>query len=401
MHDVPGWVEGFRGVILAVVWTVLVLRLPALRRPAQRPMWTVLLVQGGGSLAIQAPVGAWVDRMTGIPKADELAVALVATIDFATVWRFAVALHSGGGRAPAWLRRAPEVCAATMFALAVVFFAVTPVAERYGAQARGPWIGYAVVWTAYGAITAVGAAALFWRHGVTMRSPVLRLSLLALAVGASCELPYLVVRGVRWFTPNAPEVFTLAEFWFSFARFVLVALGCSLAAIEPLRKSALYRYRRQRLYGMWLLLRRATPDLVLIEPRSRIADLVAVGNSWEQLHQRVIDIRDSISYLHDGWASPELLAKAAGQAPGAGGGRSGRLVAIACWIEVTRRDSMAGAPKLHAEVDQDLLPDVDSGESTVHREIRQLLRLHRALRSRAVHDFADRTHSPTPEATAS
>ncbi|MET8678325.1 DUF6545 domain-containing protein [Streptomyces sp. NPDC004647] len=389
MHDVPHWVETLRGVILLVVWAVLVLRVPALWRPRQRPVWIVLLALVTGSVMIQAPVAEWIDGVTGVAKASELAVALVALTDFAAVWWFAVVLHMAGHSAPAWLRRAPVVCAAAMAVLAVAFFIVTPAPDRFGEQAHGWWLGYAAVWILYGAITAVGAAAILWRHGITMRSPVLRISVLALAIGTSAELPYLAVRAVRWFTPEAPPALALVGFWCSFARFVLVALGCSLAAVEPLRRAFLYWYRRQRLRGLWLLLRQATPELVVTPPRSRVSDLLTFENAWEQLHQRVIDIRDSIALLHDGWASPQLSRQASEYAAEAGPRGRERLVATACWIEATRRDAAAGAPKLHHELDKDLLPEVHASESTVHRETRHLLRLHRVLRSRTVDAFAE------------
>ena len=401
MHDVPGWVEDLRGVILLVVWIVLVVRIPATWRPRQRPAWIVLAALAAGAIAIQAPIAQWINHATGVSRANELAVTLVALTDFAAVWWFALTLHRAGHSIPAWLRRAPLVCAATMAVLAVFFFVVTPAAQRYGAQARGWWIGYAVAWIVYGAITATGAATIFWRHGVTMRSPVLRVSVLMLAVGTTAELPYLVIRAVRWFVPGTSPTLALVGFWCSFARFVLVALGCSVAAMEPLRKAILHWYRRQRLYGLWLLLRQATPELVVQAPPSRAADLVAYDNTWERLHQRVVDIRDSITFLHDGWASPHLLHEATRFATQGTGGKHAHLVATACWIEVTRRDAAAGVPKLHHELDKSLLPQVLASESTVHREIRHLLQLHRALQSRSVHAFADDVQhrasaTPTP-----
>ncbi|GAA3040564.1 hypothetical protein GCM10020000_18900 [Streptomyces olivoverticillatus] len=126
MHDVPGWVETLRGVILSIVLAVLALRIPSLRRPRQRPLWYVLLALATGSLAIQPQVGPWIDGATGIAKAGELTVTMVALTDFAAVWWLAVALHSAGHAAPARLRRAPVVSAAAMAVLAVAFFAVTP-----------------------------------------------------------------------------------------------------------------------------------------------------------------------------------------------------------------------------------------------------------------------------------
>ncbi|MFC7304475.1 DUF6545 domain-containing protein [Streptomyces monticola] len=392
MHNVPAWVETMRGVILAIVWAVLVVRIPALWRSRQRPVWVVLLVLAAGSLFIQAEVGAWVDETTGVPKAGELAVALIALTDFAVVWWFALSLRTVGHPTPAWLRRAPLVCAATVAVLAVVFFVLTPEQDRYGEQARGWWVAYAIVWIGYGLLTAIGAGAVFWRYGLKMVSPVLRLSVLLLAVGTTAEVPYLAIRAIRWFDPQVASSLQLAGFWCSFARFVLVAIGCSLAAIDPLRKASLFWYRRQRIFRLWRMLRQATPELLVVTPQSRMSDLLTFRNSWELLHQRVIDIRDSIIFLRDGWATEQLLRQAAQQAPDADRHERDRLLATACWIEAARRDALAGAPKIHEELQQDLLPEVHGSESTMHREISYLLRLYRFLGSRRVTEFATQVH---------
>lgn len=377
-----------RGVVLAVVWTVLVLRLPALWRARQRPVWAVLLLLAGGSLFIQAGVGAWVDSTTGVAKAGELAVTLIALTDFAVVWWFALTLRAVDRPLPAWLRRAPLVCAGVMAFAAFLFFALAAEEDRYGEQAQGWWVAYALVWIGYGLLTAVGAAAVFWRYGVRMLSPTLRASMVILAVGTSAEVPYLVIRCIRWFEPDVSPALALAGFWCSFARFVLVAVGCSLAAIDPLRKASLFYYRRQRIFRLWRLLRQATPELLVVTPQSRLSDLLTFRNSWELLHQRVIDIRDSIIFLRDGWASAELLRDAARHAEGSSLSERDRLLATACWIEAARRDALAGTPRRHEEVHQGLLPEVHARESTMPREITYLVRLYRSLGSRPVSEFA-------------
>ncbi|MFI5497221.1 MAB_1171c family putative transporter [Actinoplanes sp. NPDC051859] len=378
MRDVPAWVESLRGLILVVVWIVVILRLPAVRRPGQRPAWIVLLCLALGSVAIQAGIAEWIDATTGVPQLSDLVVALVALTDFAAVWWFALHLRRDTQPGPA--RWAPLLAAATMAVLAVLFFLITPEADRFGAQARGWWIGYAVAWIAYGVTTALAAALIFWRTARSVRSPLVRYSMVALTVGVGAELPYLVIRAIRWFVPDAPAGLVLAGFWCSFTRFVVIALACSVAALEPAVRALVYRARRQRLAGLWTLLRAATPELVLHEPASRTADLLAPGNSWELLHQRVVEIRDSITLLHDGWATPDLLADAAA-------GR--RLVAIACWLEVTRRSALAGLPRTAQEPGHDLLPDVRATTATMRREVSQLVRLHREITSRTVRDFAD------------
>ncbi|SFQ71242.1 hypothetical protein SAMN05421810_11433 [Amycolatopsis arida] len=388
MRPVPDWVEDLRGVILLVVWVVLVLRVPAARDPRQRPAWVVLGALAVGSVVIQAPVKQWINDVVGIDKAHELVITLVALTDFAAVWWFALVLHAAGHAVPTWLRRAPFYCAAAMAVLAVAFFAVTPPADRYGARAEGWWVGYAVSWIGYGMITAVGASVLFWRHGLTMRDRVLRVSVLALAAGTTAEVPYLVIRAIRWFAPGASPDLAIVGFWFSFTRFVLVALGCSLAALEPLRTALLHWYRRQRLSGLWRQLRAATPELVVTGPESRVADLLAVRNGWERLHQRVVEIRDSISFLHSGWASPELLRAATDHAVEVAPPGRERLTATAAWIEATRRAALAEVPRSHHELGAELLPEVLASESTLRRDVRYLLRLHRALRRAEVRSFA-------------
>ncbi|NBE56208.1 hypothetical protein GUY60_33210 [Streptomyces sp. YC537] len=345
---------------------------------------------------MQAQVGAWIDTTTGVAKAGELAVTLIALTDFAAVWWLALTLRTVDRPTPAWLRRAPLVCAAVTAVAACVLFALAAEEHRYGERAEGVWVAYAVVWIGYGLVTAVGAAAVFWRYGLRMHSPALRASMLLLAVGTSAEVPYLVIRAVRWFDPEVSPALALAGFWCSFARFVLVAVGCSLAAIDPLRKASLFWYRRQRIYRLWRLLRQATPELLVVTPRSRLSDLLTFRNSWELLHQRVIDIRDSIIFLRDGWASPELLSEAVRHADASSTSERDRLLATACWIEAARRDALAGAPRRHEEVDQGLLPEVHARESTMPREITYLVRLHRSLASRHVSEFATRVR-PRPQ----
>lgn len=60
---------------------------------------------------------------------------------------------------------------------------------------------------------------------------------------------------------------------------------------------------------------------------------------------------------------------------------------MACWIEVTRRVALSGAPRLHNELDHELLPE-QAVQPTMHAEVRYLVRLRRVMRSRRVQAFA-------------
>ncbi|WP_328335923.1 MULTISPECIES: DUF6545 domain-containing protein [unclassified Streptomyces] len=345
-----------------------------------------------GTVSIQEPIANWIDTTTEVAKASELAVSLLATCDFACVWWLAVSLQKSEGRPAPLIRRAPVACAAIMAVLSVTFFALTPVADRFGIQANGWWIPYAVSWLTFGTITAAGAGIVFWRQSTAVSSPILRASLIAIALGTSAEIPYQAFRGIEYFDSPTPAL-RLICFWLSDSRFILVALGCSLAALEPLMRSAISWYCRQLLYRPWALLRQATPELMITPDRSRIEDMLNLRNSWEQLHQRVVDIRDSTTYLFASWASPELLDQASGHAVKDGRADRGRTVATACWLEVTRRRALARSPKLHREIEGLPLVDVHVDDALTLREVRQLHRLYRSLKSHTVREFADSMQS--------
>ncbi|MET9535881.1 DUF6545 domain-containing protein [Streptomyces sp. NPDC006649] len=341
-----------------------------------------------GTVSIQEPIANWIDATTGIAKASELVVSLLATCDFACVWWLAVSLQQSEGPTLSWLRRAPVTCAASMAILAVAFFSLAPATDRFGTRANGWWIPYAASWLTFGTITAAGAGIVFWRQRTAVLSPVLRVSLMAIALGTSAEIPYQAFRGIEYFGSPIPAL-PLICFWISDSRFILVALGCSFAALEPLIRSAVSWYCRQLLYRLWVLLRQATPELMITPSRSQIEDIFNLRDSREQLHQRVVDIRDSTTYLSASWASPELLDRASVHATKDGYDDQDRMVATACWLEVTRRQALAHSPKLYRNLDGLLLVEVQVGNAVALREVRQLHRLYRALKSRAVREFAD------------
>lgn len=167
-------------------------------------------------------------------------------------------------------------------------------------------------------------------HGRTLRA-----GLALVAVGNLMEVPFAVIRLGERLTWFASPVLADAAFHASTARFVMVPLGCAVAAFEPMRTALSYYHRRVRLYSLWRSLRDATAEIALGPPVSRWRDAMTFDNAWERLHRRVIEIRVSAFHLHDSWCRPELAE-----------------------------------------------------ESTVYEETRYLLVLGRALRSPAVQAFA-------------
>ncbi|SMC74151.1 MAB_1171c family putative transporter [Kibdelosporangium aridum] len=375
-----------RWVILTVVWVVVLVRTPAmLRDPQQRPLWVVLVVIALGAIPIQSWFAVWIDDLTGDPKFHNLFRGLFAVLDAAVTWRFVVHIagrkgtwwHSAGGR---WFR------AATAWAVAIaitICYYVTAPAERFRPSPDGPFAVYNILIFLYLGVSLGAAAWQMWRHLPGVRGRTLRAGLALVAIGNLMEVPFAVIRVGERLTWWASPVLTDVAFYASTARFIMVPLGCVVAAFEPMRTALLYYYRRIRLYSLWRSLRAATPEIALAEPMSRWQDIRTMDNAWERLHRRIIEIRDSAFYLYDTWGWPELVDQAAND------GRNDRIGVTARWLEVAKRESIAGSAKRYRSLDKAFLPALAAEESTVHEETRYLLRLHSALGSPAVQAFAD------------
>lgn len=372
-------------VILTVVWVVVLVRTPAMiRDPQQRPLWFVLVVIALGAIPIQPWFAEWIDGLTGDPKFHNLFRGLFAVLDAAVTWRFVVHIagrkdtwwHSSGGR---WLRAG---LAWSVAAAIIICYYVTPAAQRFRPTPDGPFAVYNLVIFLYLGIALGAAAWQMWRHLPGVRGRTLRAGLALVAIGNVMEVPFAAIRLGERLTLFASPVLTDIAFYASTARFIMVPLGCVVAAFEPMRTAVLYYYRRIRLYSLWRSLREATPEIALAAPISRRQDIFAFDNAWERLHRRIIEIRDSAFHLYDTWCWPELLEHAGRNAEG------DRIAITARWLEVARRESLAGSPKRYRSLDKAFLPELVAEESTVHRETRSLLRLHRELRSPAVQAFA-------------
>jgi hypothetical protein len=381
--------EGIRRIIITVVWAVLALRTPFMVRDRkQRPVWLVLIVIATGSIVIQSWFGTAINRATGIPQFNNLLQGLWGILDVAVTLEFIVRLADGKA---ASRRQSARIAGALAAGAGMALcFALTPQSQRFRSPtSSSTFTAYALIAAIY-MICAAGAAAwIMWHHLPQVRSKTLYTGLLLVMVGNTTEVPFMTIRTLqRLSTYASPELLRVALL-LNTTRFILLPLGCTIAAIEPLRQGALFYYRRLRLRPLWRLLRSASPELNIGPPVSMSRDMVAFKDGWERLHRRVVEIRDSVFYLHDAWASAELLAQAVRYADAVARPEQSRLVAIACWLEATRREAALDGPKLHHDLETALLPELLADESTIHREMRNLRRLHRALRSRQVRGFTD------------
>lgn len=319
-----------RELIFAVVWTVLILRTPfMIHHKQRRPLWLVLVVIASGSITIQSWFGTAVNQATRIVQFNNILQGVLAVVDIAVTLEFVVHLTSGSARSRAG-QVARAVWPLATVAGMVLSFALTPAAERFKPLAvPGPFLAYVLLVGTY-LIAGAGAATwVMWRHLPAVNGRTLYAGLLMVMIGNAAEVPFMTIRTLqRWSEFATPELAQVALI-FSTTRFIVMPLGCIVTAIEPARKTILYCYCRARLYSLWRELRNATSGITFDPLVSRRQDLLNIDDAWERLHRRLIEIHDSIFYLHDTWACTELLEHAAREAEMTNRANKGRLAVIA------------------------------------------------------------------------
>lgn len=377
--------DDIRRVVLVVSLAAFALRIPAIvRDPKQRPWGVVLTVYAIGALAIQPWFCDVVDASTGVAGLSQLFLAIWDIVSGAVMLELVIYLT--GGRATPGHQRVWFV-AVTVEAMMVttLLFALTPTHLRSG-DSRS--VMYPLVAIAYVLLAAALITRRLWRRLPSVSSRLLRACLLMITVPNATLVLIMVIAAAQrlaWHADRLPAQGALVLDAPQVTALPLVAL---LPAAATRYQSFLLYCRRIRVYSLWRTLRLATAELTLTPPMSRGRDLVIVDDAWERLHRRVIDIWDSIFHLRDTWASSQLLEAAARYAGQVSGPADRDIVALACWLEVTRRAGLSAAPKLYCNPDNAFLAEPRVGELTGPAAIHYLVRLHRALRSRVVDEFA-------------
>ncbi|MEC3977746.1 DUF6545 domain-containing protein [Amycolatopsis sp. H20-H5] len=379
-----------RQAIIVIVLTTLAIRFPYLiRNRMQRPLFLILVVFATSSIIIQYWFAAKVNHLTGVVKFSNLLQGLWGLVDITATLYFAVRIT---GFQPRWrYSRAAWITWALVTAAGMsTCFALTPPAMRFSSSAQlSPFTTYALIAAAYMVGTALTASWLLWRNLADVEGKVLRTALTMVMIGDAIMIPFMAIRTAERMTPIAPALSQIAVV-LSTARFVLLPLGCVLVAVEPLHKAILYHYRQIRLYSFWRWLRNATPELALTSTKSRWRDIFGADSSWELLHRRVIEVRDSIFYLYDTQAFSGLLTQADDYAKTIPHAKHPELVTTACWLKVAHRAALMNAPKTHEVNGSEWLPRAAAADSTIHWETRYFLALYRMTRSQAVRTFADK-----------
>ncbi|GAA4537003.1 MAB_1171c family putative transporter [Amycolatopsis samaneae] len=372
--------DPLRLVLLIACWTVILVRIPALRSAEQRLIWFILLLLGGGMLMLQNPVGKLIEH-TAVPNLDSLLSSLMA-VGVATLL-LSLALHVAGKQEsrPPWRRPRLLCCGATVAIMIGTFVAVDtlkiPARTRF-LPIPGTFTAHTVYWVTYLlymlVVTAWTGVALL-RHLRKTSHPALRLAVLLLAVATAAFLIFLGTRVASLFT-TTPLLPTLGKY-VSSLHTIGILVGCSLAALLPLWRAVVNIWHGQRLYALWKTLCEAIPHVALQPPRGRIAELLRFTDSRLRLNRMIIEIRDGLLVMRE-WVTPAQLAAIGPAVEGVPEDRA-EAVRTACWLKVALRAKESGHPRAAETLDL-----VYHGGVDIESELRWLRRIAAAWRSPTV-----------------
>jgi hypothetical protein len=193
-----------------------------------------------------------------------------------------------------------------LIAMIAVFFSVLPT-QRHGTSETSSLLNmtnkyfaaYLVLFTVAAAVGQVVTLRMSWAYSRVTDHTWLRRSMLTVAAGALCILVYSAMRlaevvGTNLgadMTPWNPIEWLAGDIGSLLELLGLTAPGWG-PALSATRRWLVDYVRYQRLRPLWEALHRATPEIALETPRSRLADLVLVRNLDHLLYRRVIEILD-------------------------------------------------------------------------------------------------------------
>lgn len=296
---------------VVLLWVAVAYKLPAFRRsprdPAVRAYWLTLLSLALALTALLPPVYVAIDRLAGVPNLTRLLANSLALVTAWTVQAFLFYLSEPEALARRAVRRRGLTLVGTLALMAGLFIAAPVDQEavnftrRYGDV---PFIlEYRLVFLAYLAVAAANVARLSWRYAAIADRPSLRLGLRLVAAGGLVSLAYVIHEGLYvmsrrldvTYLVSRPEIVTL----------ILVAVASSLMVIgstmpawgphlgipRVCRWVGHYRSLR-RLYPLWRDLYRASPEIALLPPPSRLTDVLTMHDLGFRLYRRAVEIRD-------------------------------------------------------------------------------------------------------------
>lgn len=378
-----------RTIVCTASWTVVILRTPAAIRSAhQRWIWLTVTAQSVVTLIDLRPVTRFIDAAAGIPHAADLSKHLTALVFVAALLAFILHVRASGASIPAWKRWIPFcLAAATALIMVATFPFAHPTRDRF-LPPPATWDVLVIYWVpflTYYAVVITLAAFLFWGHLKQVRGGLLRAGMTIMAIATVVGLVYVASRSLMLFTASRTVVGVMSVTSSSF--FLLIAVGGSLVALEPMIRQLSDWRNRRRLHPLWRTLVHTAPHVVLEPSASPWGEFLAFKNAHFYLYRRVIEIRDAILILRD-YVTPDTVqdidqfleeqhASCVDTKP----------LVTACWLQIARQHMIHGTPpQPHA------LNTAELGGDNLDSEVRFLLEIsnawHTPLVQQTTHRFA-------------
>lgn len=344
------------------------------------------------------PVAVAIDRLAGVANLSRLlGHVLVLTAAWA-VQVYLIQLNYPDERGRWRVQRRASTLLGTV-ALLVMFFALAPVHREaldfWGRYQRAPYIlEYRLVFVAYLGWALATVVHLCWRYAGITDHPATATGLRLVAIGGFIGLVYCVHEGLRVMASAIGVTNGVLDS--NLVTQILIATGVGLMVIGstmpawgprvgvPELVSWFRRYRAYRhLYPLWHALYEASPDIALLPPRSRIADVLTVRDLDFRLYRRVVEIRDGLLAVRP-YREPEVVTSALELCREAGLDQEetpliAEAAALAVALDAKRRGEPGAGGAASAEV---------AGGADLASEVLALERLARCyVRSRIVRDI--------------
>ncbi|MGH3512076.1 MAG: MAB_1171c family putative transporter [Pseudonocardiaceae bacterium] len=355
-------------------WIVWILRTPAAIRSAhQRWIWLMVTGQCIVTLIDLRPVTRVIDAATGIPHAADLSKHLAALVFLAALLAFVFHVRASGESIPVWKRWMPFCLAgATALIMVATFPFAHPTRDRF-LPPPATWDVLDIYWAPfliYYAVVAALAALLFWGHLKQVHGGLLRAGMTIMAIATVVALIYVACRSLMLFTASRTVVGVMSVTSSSF--FLLMAVGGSLVAVEPLIRQISDWRNRRRLYSLWLTLVHTAPYVILEPSASPWGMLLAFRNAHLYLYRRVIELRDAILILRD-YVTPDTVHDIDQFLKQRVSCVDTKPLVTACWLQIARQHMIHGTPpQPHA------LNTTELGGDNLDSEVKFLLKISNA-----------------------
>jgi hypothetical protein len=285
----------FLGVVLALLWTTVAVRLPTLWRDRrQRALWGAVLALALTKTAAFPPVAARLDQPT-LPH-------LFGVVAAFCLLRF-ISLVTGGGRR-SWPVAVTAGVLAVLATLDMVAGGIDTTADVLSGHLTAVEVGYWMVLEAYLGAVLVTATVLFWTVGRAAPAGLPRLGLRAIAAGSLLISLYAAGKSILivlhgFGVPVAfDRIEPVAQVIQTAAVLLVVAGGTAPASRRARAVAAAYRSLLV-LRPLWRVMRDAFPEVILFTPRRAVLELAGVDDVHLRLYRRVIEIRDGMLALRD------------------------------------------------------------------------------------------------------